>query len=52
MGEKEPELEASFVLGEDDMALLVSEATDYESIEEAIAVSAETTSYVENDDSA
>ena len=39
MGEKEPELEASFVLGEDDTALLVSESTDYESLEEAVATS-------------
>lgn len=41
MGEKEAEMEASFVLGKDDTAILVSEATDYESIEEAVAASAE-----------
>ena len=38
MGEKDAEPEASFVRGEDDATILVSEATDYESIEEAIAV--------------
>ena len=39
MGEKEAEPEASFVLGEDDATVLVYEATDYDSIEEAIATS-------------
>ena len=38
MGEKEVETEpSSFVLGEDDTAILVSEAIEYESIEEAVA---------------
>lgn len=37
MGEKESELETSFVLGEDATTTLVSEGTEYESIEEAIA---------------
>jgi len=49
MGEKEAEVETSFVLGRDDMALLMTEATEYESIEKAVAVSGETTSYTEND---
>lgn len=47
-GEKETEHETSFVLGEDDTTVLLNEATEYESIEEVIAVHTETTAYTEN----
>lgn len=43
MGEKEPEPEASFVLAEEDASIIVCEATEYESIEEAVATSTEWT---------